>query len=310
MRQQRHTMRLVIGAIGIVSVWAIGASPAARPAAFLPGAGRLAAQAVDEVTVQLGSDAASIARGECTRLRWRVGNVTAVRLDGMAVAAASSRSVCPEASRTFVLEWRRLDGAEGRQEHRVTVAGPTAAPPGPDGPFVAYAVPAGTVGNQPHDGPLGMAFDVAAPIAISHLGAFDSGQNGLMHAIRVAIYDRDAIQPLVAVNLIGRDGELDGGSRFVALDTPLSLAPGFHGAVVATGYGSAEPNGNGIGGPVRWTTNDGGGLIAFTGTSVWGYPCGQDRFGIFGSCANGFPLIADSGPHNRYAAGTFKFTRR
>lgn len=290
--------------LAIVAFTAVFGAASLPGTGVTPGQAPAAAQAVDEITVQLGAVPPSVAAGACATLRWRVDNVASVRLDGQPVATAGSREVCPPASRSFTLEWRRLDGAHGRQETGVAVV------PNPDGPFVAYAVPAGTLGNQPHDGPLGMAFDVVAPIAITHLGAFDSGQDGLRHAIRVAIFDRDAIRSLTEVRMIGGDGELVGGSRFVPLAEPLVLAPGFQGAVVATGYGSAEPNGNGIGGPVRWTTDDGGDAIAFTGSSLWGYPCGQERFGITNSCRDGFPLLVDSGPHNRYAAGTFIYRRR
>src|SRR5207302_1901273 len=71
---------------------------------------------------------------------------------------------------------------------------------------------------------------------------------------------------------------------------------GFHGSIVAEGYGAAEPNGNGFFQPVTWTTDDGGGLLQFGGGGRYGFTPGA------------FPTNVDGGPVNRYAAGTFQFS--
>jgi hypothetical protein len=162
---------------------------------------------------------------------------------------------------------------------------------------VAYQVPAGTVGNQSFSGPLGMDFDVKQNLVVDELGVFDSGSDGLAVPLTARLYNRDT-QTVVAslAFAAGQTGTLVDGSRFLPLATPVVLPAGFHGSIVAEGYGDAEPNGNGFGGPVSWTTNDGGGLLQFVGLSR------------FTSTPGAFPTDVDSGPANRYAAGTFSFS--
>lgn len=174
---------------------------------------------------------------------------------------------------------------------------PTSRPPEPDGSFIAYRVSAPLVGNQDHAGPLGMNFDVISPIVVTHLGVFDSGQDGLRSPVRAILWDRDSRTVLAELRFRDQDGELVEASRFMPLAEPVQLPAGFQGTMGAEGYSVAERNGNGIGGPVPWTMDDGGGLIRFVGPSLWDWPwfLGQ------------FPSIEDSGPANRYAAGTFRF---
>lgn len=266
------------------------------------------AQQSDEMTIKFGTAAPSVVIGSCTTLRWSVGNARSVMLDGVQVSPNGSRSVCPTQRTTFTLSWRRADNASGHQEATVWVTDDPVAPPAPDGALVAYHVPAGVIGNQPHAGPLGMEFDVARAIRVTHLGAFDSGQDGLRQAIDVAIYDRSTQKSLARLILVGSDSTLVGGSRFDALPQPLVLPAGFRGAIVAAGYGTAEPNGNGIGNAVFWSVEDTD-LIRFVGDARWGYPCRADVPGFAPSCRDGYPLLIDGGPNNRYAAGTFMFEK-
>ena len=162
---------------------------------------------------------------------------------------------------------------------------------------VAYTVPDGTVGNDGYSGSLGMDFDVNGPVILTRLGVFDSGSDGLSAPITAHVYDRnDSLDPLATLIFTpDNPGMLIGGSRFLDLAIPLALPAGFQGTIVAEGYDAGlELNGNlGIG-SLSTATDDGGGLISFVGTS---------RFGFAGS----FPEIDDSGPANRYAAGTFVF---
>jgi hypothetical protein len=90
-------------------------------------------------------------------------------------------------------------------------------------------------------------------------------------------------------------GTLLEGSRFKSLASPLSLAPGSY-TIVAYGYGANERNGNlGAAPPAEpWETQSGGGALGFVGLGRPG-PAGT------------FPTVTDTGPANRYAAGTFKF---
>ena len=140
-----------------------------------------------------------------------------------------------------------------------------------------------------------MDFNVLQDINILSLGAFDSGSNGLSRSITVQIYDRTSTSTPLAqlVFALGNTGTLEGGSRFLDLNTPLSLA-GFIGTIVASGYGAGELNGNLGAGFLPITTDAGAGLLSFTGTARYG-------------TANIFPTSIDGGPANRYAAGTFKY---
>ena len=156
--------------------------------------------------------------------------------------------------------------------------------------ITAYNVPAGTVGTQPDfGGSLGMDFDVvSAPgITVDRIGVFDSGSDGLNATINAYIYDRTTGLPVPGSNMTfatGATGTLEGGSRFLTFGSPLTLPGGFHGSIVAEGYGAAEPNGNGGGGAVPWTTNMGVSKLAFVGTSRWGsagaFPANPDGGGV------------------------------
>lgn len=160
-------------------------------------------------------------------------------------------------------------------------------------------------GNQAYSGSLGMDFNVLSrPIVITSLGVFDSNADGLQLPVQVAIYDiNNSASPLTPVlTFLGSGDALVNGDRFQAIN-PLELAAGSY-SIVAWGYGVGELNGNVgcnnnpnpacLGNINASTVNDGGGLISFTGLS---------RFGSAGS----FPTISDSGPSNRYLAGTFQF---
>lgn len=163
-------------------------------------------------------------------------------------------------------------------------------------PFIAYEVPSGTVGNQSYSSALGMDFNALQDINVLSLGAFDDGSNGFAQQITVRLYDRTNTATYLVEKVfgLGNTGTLIGGSRFLDLDSPLLLSAGFQGTIVAFGYGVNEKNGNlGITSPVAWTTDDGNGLLSFVGTA---------RFG-----GTGYPTTVDTGPANRYAAGTFSY---
>jgi hypothetical protein len=171
-------------------------------------------------------------------------------------------------------------------------------------PIIAYDVPGQTVGNQVWTGSLGMDFNVVDPIVVEALGAFDSGQDGISGTVTVAIYDRQTQLPVTPlVSFTSNNGTLIGGSRFQDI-TPVTLAPGQY-SIVAWGYNDLEPDGNlgcnsinggsCLGNSIAGSTlNDGGGLIQFTGLSHY-------------SDGTGYPGTPDSGPDNRYLAGTFEF---
>jgi hypothetical protein len=180
------------------------------------------------------------------------------------------------------------------------------------GQIVAYQVPAGVVGNQSDSGTVsfGMDFNVASAIQVSQIGVFDSGQDGLLAPIQAAIYDRTTqslVSPVVtfAAGTGAGSGTLNGGSRFLNVG-PIVLSAGFQGSIVVFGYGNgttAELDGNSFGAATGtptfpWTTNDGGGALVFTDGGRYSN----------GGASLQYPTNLDSGPVNRYAAGTFAFT--
>ncbi len=164
--------------------------------------------------------------------------------------------------------------------------------------YMAYLVPAGTAGGQSWGGPLGMAFDVNQQVTVTRLGVFDSASDGLTTTITASLYSRgNTTTPLATLVFSPADeGTLVDGSRFKDLVTPLVLAPGFQGMMVAKGFDGSNMNGNSNGSPGVWTTNSGGGALSFVGTAY------------YGNAGDTYPAGPDGGPANRYAAGTFEFT--
>lgn len=166
------------------------------------------------------------------------------------------------------------------------------------GAVIAYRVPVGTTGNQSYNGSLGHDFEVVSPVVVTRLGVFDSGANGLNATLVAQIWSAGASPRLLVSQSFtsGSPGELAPGTsnRFKSLATPLVLNPGSY-TSVAYGYGATELNGNSSGNTPTWTTDTGGGLLRFTGSSRYG-------------TAAQYPATADGGPVNRYAGPTFEFT--
>ena len=164
---------------------------------------------------------------------------------------------------------------------------------------IAYGVPAATAGTQAFNGALGNDFDVSNPdgISVIRLGVFDDLSDGLNSTITVGIFDR-ATEQLVGTSLTftGNVGSLEDGTRWITLVSPITLAAGFQGMVVAQGYDGAEQNGNVGTGSTASPTDDGGGAISFVG----GSRCGPG--GVFA-----YPTNVDGGPANRYHAGNFDY---
>jgi len=166
---------------------------------------------------------------------------------------------------------------------------------------VAYDVPAGCVGAQSWTSGLGMDFTVKSPIVVKKLGIFDSGSDGIeggdpLTVQLFSISGDNSGQVLASTTFSdGSPGTLWGGSRFKPLDSPVVLAPGSY-SIVAYGFSGANPNGNESLQTKTWTTNDGGGLISFTGSSRHGGSPGT------------LPPDLDTGSANCYAAGTFQYS--
>lgn len=218
--------------------------------------------------------------------------------------------VTPESSARFLVPendlsptWRNPGFPEGSWTPGRAAPGYKVAPGsvlgGGSGKHTAYLVEEGTPGNQNYSGSLGMDFEVLEEIQVTHLGVFDDRANGLSRTITASLWLRNGntgVRVLEgAVFSPANPGTLEGGSRFLALSTPRILSPGSY-TMVASGYGSGELNGNqGVGRLDGLDIDPGDELIQFVGNS---------RFGAAGS----FPQNLDSGPSNRYAAGTFKYS--
>ncbi len=165
--------------------------------------------------------------------------------------------------------------------------------------YLAYSVASGAVGGQNFGGPLGMDFDVAgSPVAMTHIGVFDSAQDGINGTLNAYIYNRDTQTVLAGpFSFTGSSDPLIGANRMRDI-ADVMLPAGFHGSIVVDGYNAQELvlNTNGTIPAGASSLGDGNGLISFTGTG---------RFGLNG--AGTFPGSVDGGPANRYAAGTFAF---
>jgi len=179
---------------------------------------------------------------------------------------------------------------------------------GAGGGTVAYRVYAGTPGNQAIGESLGMDFVVNRNVIVTELGCFDDNSDGLSLTITVQLWRRndngtpnnfaDDSGAGITAQLTftpGDQGTLFEGSRFKALTNPITLTNGAY-TIIAYGYGTGERAGNlGISVPPQpWETQSGGGALSFVGLS---------RPGTAGT----FPTNPDTGPANRYAAGTFRF---
>lgn len=160
---------------------------------------------------------------------------------------------------------------------------------------IAFQVPPGTVGNFAYSGQLGMDFDVANPIRVLELGAFDDGANGMKSEVRVSIFDRSSGKALASATFSSTSpGILKGGSRFKALSAALELPKGFRGSIVAEGYGPEEKAGTSVSRPLGITTGTGRGSVYFPYVARYGAP-------------GTFPEGIESGANVTYAAGTFDF---
>jgi hypothetical protein len=165
----------------------------------------------------------------------------------------------------------------------------------------AYTDHAPTGSLQGWTGGLGMDFNVNQSTYVTSLGAFNPSGNGLFHnSIRVGIFDlAGALQGSFVTFAANTTYSLVAGS-YNAYQTiaPILLNPGSY-SVVALGYSSADANGNlGNGSSPPSLLDDGGGIISFTGGGRYNYD----------SLMLQLPGITDSGPANRYNAGTFEFT--
>ena len=155
-------------------------------------------------------------------------------------------------------------------------------------------------GNQSWIGNLGLEFNVGnTNLLVTHLGAFDSGQDGLNGTITVGIFDRNT-QALVgsSTSLSGTSDPLSGAWRMKSLGTSIQLLAGGNYAIVAVGYGNGEDNLNTgfVSGNPSAADNGAPSYITFVGSSRYD-----------GVTTLQYPNTQDSGPAIRYGAGNFAF---
>ena len=160
---------------------------------------------------------------------------------------------------------------------------------------VVYVNPTGA-GNQSWNGALGMDFTVNSVITITSLGAYDSGQDGFANSITIQLFDAANTATAIATILTGTGttGTLIGGSRFYAI-TPIILAAGFHGSIVASAFSISDMDANNSISTITATTDSLGGALTFTGSRY------DSNLGVF-------PGTVDTGQVNNYQAGTFDAT--
>jgi hypothetical protein len=167
-------------------------------------------------------------------------------------------------------------------------------------PIIAYD---NTVGGwfQNFGGSLGLDFAVTSPIKVTAMGAYDNGDRNNLNGtsgntgITVMIYQQGAegwsIVPGSQVLLTPTSAYTQiNGNAFVNV-TPFFLLPGQYSVVT---WNDTNTNTQGADNSYS-TTNTGGGAIVFNGTARWDYQAGI------------FPTTGDTGPFNRYNAGTFQF---
>ncbi|HXJ76009.1 MAG TPA: lamin tail domain-containing protein, partial [Candidatus Dormibacteraeota bacterium] len=169
--------------------------------------------------------------------------------------------------------------------------------------FVAYVVPSGTLGGANYINGLGADFDVASPILVTSLGVFDNAGDGI-HAsstMTAQIYRRNGSTGtlLASMQFLSTSyGKLIDGSRFKVLPQSLMLTNGSY-SIACYGFSASNRLGDLNVQSKTWSTDSGGGLINFVGSSRFGLPTP----GVFPS------TNLSGGAVDNFAAGTFEFRR-
>ena len=166
------------------------------------------------------------------------------------------------------------------------------------------------VGNQSWSGALGLDFRVnAESIVITHLGVFVDGVGvgQVLHSdLTVWIYKNTGSSWSALTSAFfdatgqGSIEKSSGLGAYWFLDiADLTIGPGLY-SVVARGFGPGQNlNRNTAFGGGGSQTDTAGGAISFVGTA---------RYGAGNATPfDAFPTIIDSGPSNRYDAGTFEY---
>lgn len=166
-------------------------------------------------------------------------------------------------------------------------------------PFTAYSNNAGISPLQNFGGALGLDFQVNSAITITGLGAFNNGLTANLDGknsalgITVGIFTLSGVAVGTSVHFTAATGGITQLNGDAFLPVSFTLNPGSY-SIVATN----DRNYNSSGAANNFnTTDDGGGLISFIGKARW-----------TSSTTLALPGTIDTGPVDRYAAGTFQFT--
>jgi hypothetical protein len=154
---------------------------------------------------------------------------------------------------------------------------------------------------------LGLDFEVAHEhgISIWQLGVWDDNGNGLSSSHSVFLYDlANPGTPLAQINTLPGTGVLIDGYRYFDLENAISLAPDTQFSVVVY-YPAGNMDSNGNSGPTPPSLREptpifNGSLDGFD--FVTGLGVGRFGAGL------AFPGTLDTGPSNRYHAGSFTYT--
>jgi hypothetical protein len=153
---------------------------------------------------------------------------------------------------------------------------------------------------------LGLDFEVSLDhgINITQLGVWDDRMgNGLSSPHSLMIYDlSDPSAPLARIDTLAGQGVLRDGYRYFDLPTPLALGGGTQFSMVVY-YGASNLDSNGNSGPTPPSFGEPAPIFSGNGYGAI-MNIGRARFGT----GLGFPSTLDTGPANRYHAGSFAYT--
>lgn len=156
--------------------------------------------------------------------------------------------------------------------------------------------------DQAWTGNLGLDFTVNQAIVVTGLGVFNPNGSQVVNAgpISVAIYDSNGNQvtPIAQFTNTGGLYALNpGGFDITQSIIATVLGPGNY-SVVAVGFSAADPNGNVNLGSLGPATDDGGGLLTFTGVGRYDSNLSLDYPATCVGCV----------VPTQFDAGTFEFT--
>ena len=155
-----------------------------------------------------------------------------------------------------------------------------------------YSIADGTGGNQAWSGTLGQDFHVNSPLAITSIGVFDSGRDGITTDIKATIFTSAGARLLTPLSFNGTANADGSAYLFQSLATPLVLGTGDY-QLATWNFNDTDQNYNSYGGNSAVSFDTENGELAALGT----------HYGNQGQ-GGAFATNVDDGV-TRYGAGTF-----